>query len=162
MVQVSCLFINYILYIYIYIYRSYSRPLTPSDDVLLESCREFAVGVVSCLKSASFSPIYLPMRLDVWRFVVHQRGKESNHRGHLMLEKNDVSRLKFLPNNWWYFLNENGEGKAVDFPIKVKPVLSWSPLTFELCKGKLCQAPRMPLEKLKYILKRPCNVNNLI
>lgn len=154
----------YKLYIvYIYIYRSYSRPLTPSDDVLLESCREFAVGVVSCLKSASFSPIYLPMRLDVWRFVVHQRGKESNHRGHLMLEKNDVSRLKFLPNNWWYFLNENGEGKAVDFPIKVKPVLSWSPLTFELCKGKLCQAPRMPLEKLKlYILKRPCNVNNLI
>ena len=134
--------------------------MLPSDDLLLEASRNFTVEVVSCLKSVSFSPVYLPMRLDVWRYVVYQRGKESNHHGHL--EMNDFSRLKFLPKNWWYFMNENGEGKAVDFPMKVKPVLSWSPLTFVVDKGKLSKAPRMPLEKLKlYILKRPCNVNNL-
>ena len=32
-----------------------------------------------------------------------------------------------LPPDWWYFLNEHGEGKKVDFPMKIKPVLGWSP-----------------------------------
>ena len=78
-------------------FRSYSTPLTPSDDALLEASRNISVGVISCLKSSSFSPIYISMRLDVWRYVVCGRGTESNHRGHLMLERDDLPRLKFLP-----------------------------------------------------------------
>ena len=101
-------------------FRSYSTPLTPSDDALLEASRNISVGVISCLKSSSFSPIYISMRLDVWRYVVCGRGTESNHRGHLMLERDDLSRLKFLPTNWWYCVHESGMGNAIDFPIKVR------------------------------------------
>jgi hypothetical protein len=41
-----------------------------------------------------------------------------------MLERDDLSRLKFLPTNWWYYVNESGMGNAIDFPIKAKTILS--------------------------------------
>ena len=104
------------------------------------------------------------MHLDVWRYIIKGKGRQSEHRGHLLVGKEDLTRLKFLPTNWWYILDENGQGKAVDFPIKVKTVLSWSPVTFMIDnKGKLCKAPRLPQEKLKLlVLKRPCGVNDLV
>ena len=36
----------------------------------------------------------------------------------MLYEKDNFSRLK-LPPYWWYYLNNFGEGRAVDFPIKL-------------------------------------------
>ena len=42
----------------------------------------------------------------------------------ILYEKDDFSRLE-LPQYWWYYLNELREGIAVDFPIKLKTVLTY-------------------------------------
>lgn len=74
----------------------------------------------------------------------------------------DLTRLHKLPNNWWYFLNDHGEGQAVKQPLKIKPLLTWTPKKNMLTEGKLVPAPRMPLEKLCVdILRRACDVHNL-
>lgn len=41
--------------------------------------------------------------------------------------KNYFGRLPMLPTDWWYYLNQHGEGKRIDYPIKVKVVIAWSP-----------------------------------
>lgn len=101
------------------------------------------------------------MELDIWRYVTHKKGKPSQHRGHFLFEKEDLSRLK-LSMHWWYYMSEHGEGMAIDFPLKIKPVLSWSPSHYIVKQGIVCKAPRFPVEKLCItVIKRPCNLANL-
>ena len=142
--------------------RSYEKPVPPSDEKLQDASRQFATGVLSALKNPSLSPFYVNMQLDVWRYITYKRGTPSQHKGHFMYSKNDFARFKWLPDSWWYYLNEHGEGNAVDFPIKIKAVLSWSPAHFIKKGDKLCKASKFPLEKICIsLVKRPCNVNNL-
>ena len=85
-----------------------------------------AVVFVSALKSPRLSPIYVNMNFDVWQYVTHRKGTQSEHRGHYLFDKDDLIKLKYLPVCWWYCLNNDGEGIAIDFPVKAKPILSWS------------------------------------
>jgi hypothetical protein len=102
------------------------------------------------------------MDLDIWRYVTYNKGTESNHRGHVLFEKEDFTRLRHLPVNWWYYFNNHGEGRAIDFPLKAKPVLSWSPAHFFKKDGKLCLASRFPMEKISItIVKRACDLDNI-
>lgn len=78
-------------------YRSYTNPVAPSDELLQEASWQFTLGVLSSLKSASFSPVYVNMRLDVWRYITYNKGTPSVHRRHWMLHKEDTHMLKFLP-----------------------------------------------------------------
>ena len=118
-------------------------------------------GLLSSLKSKSTNPIYIPMDLDIWRYVSHGKGQESNHRGFKLFTKADLSRLS-LPDQWWYYLNSHGEGRAIEPPLKIKAILSWTPKKNIYKGNKLSQAPQLPIEKLCLeMLKRPCNVNNL-
>ena len=101
------------------------------------------------------------MDLDVWRYVSAGKGVESGHRAHRLYSIQDLELLK-LPHNWWYHLNDQGEGKAVKPPIKVNALLTWTPSTNMMVKGKLQPSPKMPKEKLCVdILKRACNDKNL-
>jgi hypothetical protein len=69
--------------------------------------------------------MYINMDLDIWRYLTCGKGEVSEHRGNKLYQKNDFEALKYLPENWWYHINQNGEGIAVDFPLKAKPMLSW-------------------------------------
>lgn len=143
--------------------RSYRNPVKVSDDRLQEASRQFACGVLNALRSPSLSPVYINLDLDIWRYVTYKMGKPSEHRGHWLFSKKELSRLTYLPTHWWYCLNEHGEGTAVDFPIKIKPVLSWSSAHYCVRKGHIVKATRLPLEKLCItIARRPCNINNLM
>lgn len=102
------------------------------------------------------------MPLDVWRYLSYKKGVASQHRGHVLFSKDDFARFKTLPKYWWYYLDLHGQGKAVDFPIKIKPVLSWSPVQYVRKEGKLVRASRFPIEKLCLtVVKRACDINNL-
>ena len=87
------------------------------------------------------------MDLDVWRFAVHGKGEASEHRGNTLYNQDEFADLKYLPDNWWYHINNNGEGIAIDFPFKARPVLSWSSTTF-IKEDKLSKAARMPVERI--------------
>lgn len=88
--------------------------------------------------------IYVNMELDVWRYITDNKGAASNHKGYTLYEKEHFSHFKTLPSNWYYCLNQHGEGTAVDFPIKTKPMVSWSARRYIAGNGKLQMAPRMP------------------
>ena len=46
-----------------------------------------------------------------------------------MFSLKDFNKLS-LPYHWWYILDANGQGKAVDFPVKMKAYLGNSPKHF--------------------------------
>ena len=104
---------------------------------------------------------YISVDHDCWRYITHGKGLPSQHRGHYLFEKKDFGRLTMLPSDWWY-LSEHGEGKKVDFPIKIKAVLGWSPKKFVKDGKKVVPGPRFPLERLSVSFARlPCNNRNI-
>lgn len=108
------------------------------------------------------APFYVNIELDVWRYLSHKKGVACEHRGHVLYSKHDFSRFTTLPEHWWYYLDVHGEGKAVDFPIKIKPVLTWSPVHYVRKAGKLAKASQFPMEKLCVsMVKYAFDINNL-
>lgn len=126
------------------------------------SCNCFC-GIQKYLKGKSTNTIYIDMELDLWRYITYRKGMPSEHRGHTLFKKEDLIRFEGLPTHWWYYMNEHGEGMAVDFPLKIKAVLSWSCAHYYLNHGHAVKAARFPVEKICVnIAKRPCNVRNLM
>ena len=88
-------------------------------------------------------------------------------REHCQIAKYSMFNLKdfnkmTLPHHWWYILDFNGHGKAVDFPLNMKPYLARSPKHFIVEAGKLTEAPQMPLEMASLIVSRKaCSRENL-
>ena len=66
------------------------------------------------------------MDLDVWHYLTSNRGAASEHKGYTLYQNEDFDRFETLPSDQYYRLNEHGEGKGIDFPIKAKPMVSWS------------------------------------
>lgn len=77
-------------------------------------------------------------------FNIFERG--FRHLAVFLFQLEDFVRLKQLPFHWWYYFSEHVEGMAVDFPIKVKPILSWSPVHHYLFNGKVREAQQFALE----------------
>ena len=89
---------------------------------------------------------------DIIRYAFRGRGKLSGDRISMLYEK-DFSRL-CLPSFWHYYLNQLGQGVAVNFPVKLKSVLKMSRKRFIVSNGKLGQAPMSPVEKLIITINR--------
>ena len=67
-----------------------------------------------------------------------------------------------LPETWWYFLDKNGEGRAIGFPIKIKPLLLWTPKKFIFNNGEIKQEKQVPVEKAKFAFtRRACTIKTL-
>lgn len=103
--------------------------------------------------------VSINMDLDVWRYLTSGKGQASEHKGYTLYEKEDFYKFKFLPSDWFYVLNEHGEGTTIDFPIKAKPIISWSPCRYHKNNNKLQKAPRMPVERVSlYFLRKACSL----
>lgn len=101
---------------------------------------EFLNEVKQKLKTRSLYPLLTcQCDHDALRLIFKHKGYSSNVRGAIMLEKEDFSRLN-LPRSWHYCLDKSGEGREVDFPIRVKLQLKNSTKHFILNDtGMLCQ-----------------------
>ena len=89
------------------------------------------------------------------------KGVQSEHVGYKLYEKPDFCNLN-LPRAWWYYLDHNGEGRAINFPMKIKPVLLWSPRHYNVQNRDVMEAERMPIEKAKiHFSKRACSADTL-
>ena len=142
--------------------RGYERPPTPSASRLESAARAFTCGILSLLKSRALGSGYIEVDHDCWRHITHGKGTPLEHGGHYMYGKDDFCRLPMLPPDWWYYLNEHGEGRKIDFPMKIKATISWSPKKYVLKGNKIVQGPRFPIEKLTVSFARlPCNERNL-
>ena len=103
------------------------------------------------------------MDLDVWRYITYNpQGRKSNHKGHMLFEREDFQRFEGLRDDWCFILNQHGEGVSIDFPLKAKPLVSWTALKYILKSGKLVVAPKMPIEKVVFsFAKQACNMDNI-
>jgi len=100
--------------------------------------------------------------LDVWRYLMYKKEMAPQHQGHVLCSKQDFSRFTTLPDYWWYYLDQHCQGKGVDFHIKIKLVLSWSPVHYVEREGKLVKVPRFTVKKLCLTtVKRACDFSNL-
>lgn len=144
-----------------YGYRGYNNPPKPSDSRLEEASRNFENGILAGLRSKRIAPIYVGMDLDVWRYIVKDKGVPSLHKGFCMYQRSDFARLP-LTQHWDYCFNAHSEGRAVDFPLKAKEVLSFTAEHYFSDKGTLKLAPKVPIEKVCIdFIKKACNIVNI-
>lgn len=74
------------------------------------------------------------------------RGK-NNDRGYILLEKSDFQRCHF-PDQWDMITDNLGDGVKIDFPVKVRSFLSWSPKNHTLVEESIVPLPWYRPEKL--------------
>lgn len=91
------------------------------------------------------------MKHDVYRFFFNNKGMPSKDSKYALFSLKDFNKLS-LPHHWWYILDANGQGKAVDFPVKMRAYLGNSPKHFIVQAGKVTEAPKLPLEMVSLII----------
>ena len=72
---------------------------------------------------------------------------QSNDSGHILLEKADFQRC-LSPDQWDSIINSIGDVVKIDFPVKVRLFLSWSPKTHTLTGKSIVSCPRYRPEKI--------------
>jgi hypothetical protein len=78
----------------------------------------------------------------------------------MLYGKNHFTRFE-LPPYWYYYLNQLGEGIAVDFPVKVKTVLTYS-RKHHMFTSIVQIAPNFPVEKIViHVNRKACNYTNI-
>ena len=141
--------------------RSYESPTKPDEGRIEQASRNFYNAIARALKGKSTTPVDAQIDLDLQRWLWKGKGVQSEHLGYKLYEKQDFCNLD-IEESWWYHLDSNGEGRAISFPIKIKPVLLWSPKRYIVQNRELMQAERMPIEKAKiHFSRRACSAETL-
>ncbi len=152
--------IYFIVILFTCLFRSYENPQI-SDQRIEQGSRNFYEAIARTLKGKSSAPVDVYIDLDVQRWLWKDKGTPSQHKGYTLYENAGFCRLS-LPRTWWYYLDKNGEGRAISFPIKMKPILSWTPKHFCFENGDLKQKARLPIEKLRvHIARQACCAETL-
>lgn len=134
----------------------YERPAV--DHYRLEMAGlNFSWAIPTNIKRTSIAPVAVLMDLDIQRYLWRGKGVALEHKGYTLYNREDFSRFTTLPNSWWYHLDSNGQATAIDFPLKMKSILSWTPAHYIKEGGKLKKGPVAPIEKLKlHFAKKAC------
>ncbi|CAB4009809.1 Hypothetical predicted protein, partial [Paramuricea clavata] len=80
--------------------RNYDNPVKPTKERLYEAGRQFFSGINTALKGKSRAPVYVHIDGDIWQYLSHNKGRNSEHRGFKLYEKDDFCLFKELPDNW--------------------------------------------------------------
>jgi hypothetical protein len=102
---------------------------------------------------------------EIFRYGFNGKGI-INDSGITLFSKEDFSLFN-LPENWDKIIyTDKGEGRQIDFPVLLKPVLRWSKRHYVCSDGKLTDAPRifekrvMPLSLIiPFLLKTYRNIS---
>ena len=127
-------------------------------------CHAFLLNVKGALKSPGVDAcVHIPFNLDVWRYL--SKGKGSAAGQWFLFEMADFGKFISLPDHWYYYLNEHGTGRAVDFPMKIRPYLAKSckkDYSAGVTDSDIVKAPTLYCEKVAfYFVKKACNKYNV-
>lgn len=129
------------------IVQEFKCPSTPPPG-LADARNEFLLACHSRLWQRTSNNFYLNLHHEIFRYVFNGKGI-INDSGITLFSKEDFSLFN-LPENWDKIIyTDKGEGRQIDFPVSLKPVLRWSKRHYVCSDGKLTDAPRMPVELLK-------------
>ena len=80
----------------------------------------------------------------------------------MLYEKGDFYKFQ-LPDYLDYYLNELGQGIAIDFPVKLKSILSFGKKIYLVKNGNINLAPSPPIDKVViFVNRKACDSNNII
>lgn len=131
----------------------------PSAESLSDGRDALHCALHEQLKSISSLPTTVAFRHDVFNFLFRDRGTKSNHREHILLSKQEFDRCHF-PLNWDRLVDSIGDGVKIDFPVKVRLFLSWSPKNHTLEGNSMRLLPRYRPEKLSLsFCKAACSLS---
>lgn len=120
-----------------FICRTHDKPARPCNERLQMADSNFYSAILIYLKGNNFATFYASIEIDIWRYISYDKGKGCEQHGYKLYDLNYLDLFSSLPNHWWYYLDCHGQGRAINFPIKVKPVLSWTPRHFISNNSKL-------------------------
>jgi hypothetical protein len=107
-------------------------------------------GFIRChsrLCQRTSNHFYLNLHHEIFRYVFNGKGI-INDSDITLFSKEDFSLFN-LPENWDKIIyTDKGEGRQINFPVSLKPVLRWSKRHYVCSDGKLTDEPRMPVELL--------------
>lgn len=138
--------------------RTYEKPNVCSKR--LQSHVDFlSHNITLKLKSKSNSSLSFHFNHDCFRFLLGGKGRPTQDGKGVLLDKADFASLN-LPLGWDQCLDKNGDGVAIQYPVRIDPHLSWSAQRLASYNGELVDKPRMPLEKLTIdFVRKPFSVS---
>ena len=131
---------------FLFLLRSFFDPRISRDDIQ-DATEALHCGILEHLKSKSSLSTVISFKHRHFSFIFKNKGQKSNDSGHILLEKEDFSRCHFL-NQWDMIVEELGDGVKIDFPVKVRLFLSWSPKNHTMAGESIVPLPRYRPEKL--------------
>ena len=128
------------------------------------SCRCFEnpiayAAIKESLKSGCVrkSRMTVCFRLDCFKFLFGGKGKADGSRSGHLYELEDFPNSYFY-GSWCKYLDKNGDGYEIDFPVRMKPYIKWTDGRY--CKsdtGELIFAPKTFTETVVMLLCKKCS-----
>ena len=130
----------------LFICRSFLNPII-SEEEIQDASEALHCGILEHLKSKSILPTVIAFKHAHFNFLFKNKGQKSNDSGYILLERADFQRCRF-PDQWNMIIDRIGDGVKIDFPVKVRLFLSWSPRTHTLTGESIVPIPQYRPEKL--------------
>ena len=132
--------------------RMFSRPVISEERMQL-NMDALLFAITARLKSSSKSACTFHFHHDCFRFLFEGKGSPVTRGKGTLYKKSDFAVCKF-PTAWDQYVEINGKGFVIQFPVKMQPHLFWSPKAFVIQNDALTEKQRMPVEKLSIDFSR--------
>ena len=123
--------------------REYKEPKNTLERIQVEEVSDtLLVNIQQRLHRRTGPHFYINIRHDVFRCLMPQREN-------CLYFKSDFDQFIF-PNGWDVVLySKQGEGRKINFPMYIKPIVRWTKKQYEMKAGVVVQCNRCPVEYLK-------------
>ena len=123
---------------------------------LYDSCSNLITAVKDSLKSGCVKKNRLSVnfRSDCFKFLFGDKGTVDRSRSGHLYEFDDFPH-SYFPGTWYKYLDKNGDGYEIDFPVRMKAGLKWTDNGYyRLENNELICAPKITQRMLFYFYVR--------
>ena len=111
-------------------YRSFLHP-SPSKRVIMDHTSKLVAAIQKSLKTGTLrdNKVSLEFRSEVYNYTFQGKGRKD--RGWQLMTQQDMESCCCLPKDWHTRWDSLGDGCSIDFPLKLKWNLKWSPVHYK-------------------------------
>ncbi len=106
-----------------------------------------------CIKK---NRLNIAFRSDCFRFLFGNKGKVDGSRSGCLYDFEDFPRTYFS-GTWYKYLDKNGDGYEIDFPVRMKASIKWTDNGYRLDNSELICAPKTFTENVIMLLCKKCS-----
>ena len=114
----------------LHFYRSFLHP-SPSKRAIMDHTSKLVAAIQKSLKTGTLrnNKVSLEFSSDVYSSVFQGKGLKGRNGWQLMTQQ-DMESCCCLPKDWHTRWDSLGDGCSIDFPLKLRWKLKWSPLHY--------------------------------